>query len=224
MKRCVPFALLFACSTLTAIAQPDASREGPLVSLYLPRGFPSEKVELRYFLIGPFGGYGSFIGPESDRQTLDIVAAVKGRAAESVKIVAYLPGCEIIKLEIVPAGTATWRQLECRPLANITLHGRVPLNYASTKNEIAVSYQAEWTFDFFGIRDGMILSIPLSRAKFDENGQFAIEVPDFYQQKLGRGSYLLGLHCTHCTTPSDLNPRELPVAASYPPVIEFTSQ
>src|SRR5580704_15666540 len=125
MKRIVPFALLFACSALTAIAQPGASRQGPLISLYLPNGFPSEKVEVRYFLTGPFGGNGAYIQPQPDRQTFDFVAAVDGKAADEIKVIAFLPGCEIVKLDIISAGTAMWRQLECKPLKTITLRGQI---------------------------------------------------------------------------------------------------
>jgi hypothetical protein len=224
MKRIVPLVLFIACSTLIALAQPEASREGPRISLYLPRGFPSETVQIEYMLTGPFGGYGSFIRSQPDRQTLDFVAAVDGKPADNIKVIAYLPGCEIVKLEFVPAGTAAWRQLDCKPLGTTTLHGRVPAADATRNIDVTVSYEVEWAFDFFGIRDGIGFAIPLSTATTDENGQFAFDVPDFYKQNQGRGSYLVGFRCVDCTSQPDHGVRELPIAASYPPIIEFTSQ
>ncbi len=192
MKRIVLFVLLFACSTLTAIAQPGALREGPLISLYLPHGFPSEKVEVQYFLTGPFGGDGAYVQPQPDRQTIDFIAAVDGKAAGEIKIIAFLPGCEIVKLDIVPAGTAMWRQLECKPLKSITLHGQIlPASFAQGKRaKVEVSYHAYWANRFFGIMDGMVPTTLLTAIEPAEDGTFSVDVPDFQSQaNLGQGGY-----------------------------------
>jgi hypothetical protein len=222
MKRIIPFALLFACSALTAIAQPGAPQEGPLISLYLPRGFPSEKAQLQYFLTGAFGGYGDFIRPKPDRQTLDFTAAVNGRSTDRLRIIAYLPGCEVITFDFLLEGTAMWRRLDCRPLATITIHGQVPRAYLDRKSKVAISYQADWARAFFGIRDGMTPAFSLLSVVPDENGEFSAEVPDFYKQNLGHGTYLFGFHGTDRRKESNLNPVEIPVGPSYPPEIQFS--
>lgn len=192
MKRIVPLALLLACSTLGAIAQPGASREGPLISLYLPRAFPSENVQLMYFLTGPFGGSGGYVPSEPDRQTIDFVAAVDGKPASEIKVIAFLPGCEIVTLDFALEGTAVWRQLECKPLKSIKLHGQIlPASFAQGKRpKVEVSYHAYWAHRFFGIMDGMVPTIVLTSVEPGEDGTFTVEVPDFQSQAdLGQGAY-----------------------------------
>ena len=225
MRRMVSFALQFFFSIAVAVAQPGALQDGPLISLFLPQGFPSEKVQLQYFLTGPFGGYGSFIRPEPHRQTLDFTPSVNGMLADRVRIIAYLPGCELVVLDFPLAGTAAWRKLDCRPPSTIMLHGRIPPAYVGRTINIRVAYRADWAFDFFGIRDGIAVVFQLATSVPNGNGEFTTALPDFYKENLGRASYVLGFNCTDCNDAGSANanhsPLELPVAASYPPLIEF---
>jgi hypothetical protein len=232
MKRIVPIALLFACSALTAIAQPGTSREGPLISLYLPRAFPSEKVDLMYSLKGPFGGYGNYVRPEPDHQTIDFVAAVDGKPASQIKIIAFLPGCEIVTLDFALEGTAMWRQLECKPLKSITLRGQIlPASFAQGKRaKVEVNYHAYWAHAFFGVADGFVPTIVLTSVEPGEDGTFSVEVPDFQSQaNLGQGAYAFLLHeAATGNILAFLKPDNAPsiaidmtVTESYPSVIKF---
>ena len=228
MKRIASFALLFACSPFV-IAQTGTSQDGPLISIYLPHGMRSDKVQVEYFMTGPFGGYGIFVGPEPDHQTVDFRAAVNGKPADRIKGIAYLPGCELVVLDFPVAGTAMWRQLDCKPVPMVTLHGRVPSAFVGRKTEVAASYEADWAFDFYGIADGLATVFNLARSVPDQNGEFTLVVPNFYLQNLGHGSYALDLRCRNCDDlagPGVIGQtrRELSVAASYPLMIEFTAQ
>jgi len=71
------------------------SANSPTVSISLPANIPSETVQIRYFLIGSFGGYGSFIEPRPNQRDYEIDASTERRAADSVKILVYATGCEI---------------------------------------------------------------------------------------------------------------------------------
>ena len=184
MKRLFTLALL-SCSAAAGTAQAASFNNGPLISLYLPSGFPSEKVQVRYFMSGPFGGSGGFVESQPDRQSIDFVAAVDGRPAVYVKGFAFLPGCEIATFEFAVTGTAMWRQLECKPLKMITLRGHIPPDALAKANapEVDVSYEADWARRFFGIADGFIPSVSLSRIALTEGGDFSVEVPDFQSQE-----------------------------------------
>jgi hypothetical protein len=121
-----------------------------------------------------------------------------------------------------------WRRLDCKPLATITLHGRIPAAYVARKSKIAVSYQADWTSDFFGIADGIIVVFPLSTVVPDQNGEFNVELPDFRRQNLGKSSFLIWLGCSGCENlakgQDESLRRELPVDAYYPKLIEFAAK
>jgi hypothetical protein len=234
MKRIVPFALLLACSTSDAIAQPGQSHEGPLISVYLPRAFPSEKVTLMYFLTGPFGGSGGYVPSEPDRQTIDFVAAVDGKPASQIKVVAFLEGCEIATLDFALEGTAMWRQLECKPLKSITLHGQILTAFFAQgkRAKVEVSYHAYWANRLFGIMDGMVPTIALTSVEPGEDGTFSVEVPNFqWQADLGQGGYAFVLREAETgNILAFLEPQntasistDLTVKESYPSVIGFTA-
>jgi hypothetical protein len=83
---------------------------------------------------------------------------VNGKPAGAVKIIAYLPGCEIAKLEITMQGTSEARTLPCKALGRVPLHGRIlPVSVVQTPGiEVEINYEADWDHEFFGIMDGMV--------------------------------------------------------------------
>lgn len=192
MGRLLTLALLLSCSAHAGLAQPSSSDDGPLVSLFLPRGYQSEKVQVRYFMLGRFGGYGGYVEDQADRRSIDFVAAVDGKPAVYIKGFALLPGCEIVTFEFSVTGTAMWRQLDCKPLKIITLRGHIPPEVLANANapEIDVRYEADWARGFFGIADGFVQRMHLARVTPTESGDFSVEVPDFQsQEKLQPAGY-----------------------------------
>jgi hypothetical protein len=225
MGRIAIFALFAASSAVAAFGQPGLSTDGPLISLYLPHGFPSDKVQVQYFLLGPFGGYGGSVQPEPNRQSVDFVAAVDGKPAAEIKVVAYLPGCEFIALDFPLAGSAMWRQLECKPLKSITVHGKIAASMfgAGKATQVEVQYLPDWASKFFGIADGLVPIIALGTVFPAEDGEFAIQVPDFYsQQGLGHGEYMFTLRDSATNNILASLTRENPERVSFdPPPIRF---
>jgi len=216
------------------MCQAANSNDGPLISLFLPRGFPSEKVQVRYFMGGPFGGYGGFVEHQSDRQSIDFVTGVDGKPASYIKGFAFLPGCEIVTFEFAVTGTAMWRQLDCIPLKTITLRGHIPPEALANTNapEIDVRYEADWSRPFFGIADGFVASMHLARVTPNEVGDFSVEVPDFQsQEKLQPAGYSFILREAKTSnilsylaaenTPHRLE--SVDVNRTYPAVVQFTA-
>jgi hypothetical protein len=183
---------LFAGMSAVVSAQQDAHQQSPVVELHLPPYLASEAVQIDYFLIGPFGGYGLFVTKEKGRVSYDIPASVDGKPAETAKIIAYLPGCEIVKLEITMQGASQERALPCNALGQVPLHGRiVPVSLAQTSGtEVEISYEADWSHGFFGIADGMVTTFQIATVIPDDDGHFEVELPDFFKQTdLGKGSF-----------------------------------
>jgi hypothetical protein len=187
----------FAC-LLIAIMMPfgiecgDAQSTLRTIMLRVPSDIGSETVQINYFMIGPFGGYGGYVTAEKGRVSYDIPATLNGKPAESVKIIAYLPGCEIAKLEITMQSESEARTIPCKPLGSLPLHGRM-LHFPASESsgiEIQANYLAPWDHQFFGIADGLVTSIRIGTAIPDEEGRFNFELPDLYRQAgLGTGSF-----------------------------------
>src|SRR5215469_13000603 len=132
-----------------------AAQDRPKISLALPVGTVSEAVQIEYFLTGPFGGYGGFVRAEKKRTSYDIEPFVDDRPADDIKIIVYLPGCEIAALDLAFSGTPVEQRLDCYPLSSFSFRGQV-LHTVTTQDqnrEIEVIYLAMWSHRFFGISD-----------------------------------------------------------------------
>jgi len=231
MRRFAIGLVLLALS-IPALAQ-NQDVQGPVVSLLLPPGIASETVQIEYFMIGPFGGYGGFIKAEKNRTTYDLHASVDSRLAKNVKVIAYLPGCRIVTLNIAVSRTTPEQDLQCQPLATVPLRGQIlPAAMAQYQAiEVEISYLAVWAHEFYDISDGPLTTIRIGTAVPDKNGQFQFELPDLKRQEdLGLGAFkfivrqpktgnIIGLLDAD---PTASNAYGLEVRASYDPLVRFT--
>jgi hypothetical protein len=180
--------------------QDEGSQPLPKVSLVLPPGVVSETVQIVYFMVGPFGGNGLALKMEKDRPSYDIDASVDGKQATNIKVIAYLPGCEIATFDIPVRGKSLERQVPCKPLGSISLQGQIfPVSTTQEQpTEVDVNYLAVWSHKFFGICDGPVTTIHLGTAVLDENGGFSTKLPDFSKQvDLGEGVFEFILRQAH---------------------------
>lgn len=225
--------VLFIGAAPVATNQNITSPPDPKVSLALPRGVAPETVQINYFMVGPFGGYGGFVTTEKGRGVYDIAASVNGKPAINVKVIAYLPRCEIETLEIpVHSGTVS-RELSCKLLGQIALHGQIsPASMIQPTSEVEVTYLADWDHKFFGIAGGPVTSIRVATAVPDQKGQFQVALPDFHAQAgLGDGEFQFALReiktkdiLVLLRPTSELSgPDGLKVQASYAPLIQFSA-
>jgi hypothetical protein len=232
--RCLCLGIVLLVGLVPATSGQDAGVERlPTISLVLPAGFASETVQISYFMTGRFGGYGGFVRPEKGRPTYDIAASLDQIPAANMKVVAYLPGCEIVAYEISVQGTTVERPLSCKPLGWISLHGQIsPVSTTREQpTQVEVVYLARWAHQFFGIAEGPVTTISLGTVVPDENGVFEIRLPDLYRQPAVRdGEFQLTLrhgsggNIIAFLKPVDAGaePRSLNVRPSYLPVVLFT--
>lgn len=210
-----------------------AARQEPSVAplrftLVLPSDIPSEKVQIQYFFSGANGGYGSSLQrqPELNQYELSVPAG------NHVKVIAYMPGCELNVLEL-DADSTTVQPLDCRSLSAVRLVGRlVPIDILLGKRtEVEVRYEAFWDHEFFGIADGPVSSFRIASVAPDENGSFSVLLPDFAHDDVanrwkekGEWSFLVREVGTEnilaFLRPGD-SPAGLRVQSSYPAVVSF---
>lgn len=153
----------------------------PRVSLVIPADVSSEKIEISYFMSGPFGGYGGSLPQEPNLHTLIVNASVDAVAAKRIRIIAYVPGCEFTTFDIELAGAATVeRRLNCRRLPTVALSGQVgrELVPAGKSADVEIVYIANWAHPFFGVTDGMVPMFHVAAAVPDGSGRFRANLPD----------------------------------------------
>ncbi len=226
--------LLAAVAAGASVPQEMPPREAPTVSLHLPPDVTADNVQISYFMAGSFGGYGGFLTIEKGQVLYEFPAAVNGKPAGSVKIIAFMPGCEIETLEIEMQGTSQARTLSCRALGWIPLRGRIltasAFHLPATK--IEVNYEADWDHAFFGIADGLVTMLHIATVIPDENGRFEMELPDYLKQaNLGTGAFQFILrNSTSGNIIAWLRPANMPrsvgglaVLSSYAPFVVFSA-
>ena len=87
----------------------------------LPSEVRSEQVQVRYFLTGPFGANGGFLKPEPERNSYLIETSVNHQAADSLRVILYAPGCQIVTLSIDSVSEAEkGADLNCEDLHPMT--------------------------------------------------------------------------------------------------------
>jgi hypothetical protein len=202
------------------------------VSLVLPKGIPSETVQIQYFMSGSFGGVGNFIKQQPGLHAYQLVAS-----GTDVKVIAYMPGCQIETLELIPEMPKT-HALECRPSPPVTLTGKVNQRslLVGKHAEVEASYLATWDHQFFGIADGAVSQFTVATATPDGDGVFTLSLPDFSRdpvsiswrekgewqillREVGTGNIIAWLQATD----SERNHMHLPVRSSYPDIVLFNA-
>jgi len=189
MNKAVMWMVGLGMAAGAAYGQQSGAGEMPRVVLTVPGDVAPEKVAIRHFLTGEFGGYGSFVPTTADERRYEIVAGVDGRAATEIKIVAFMPGCEFETFDEKLTQGEVAETLECRPVRMTPLRGQIADAgiWDQVRRSVRVVYVAGWANRFFGIYDGMVMMIPLGVTEVDASGAFEIMVPSF-TGKAGEGS------------------------------------
>lgn len=108
MIRCIFSILLVISAFLFPAAQtPSQPDDFPSVSVLLPANIPSENVQISYFLIGPFGGYGGYTKQRPGLQSYEISALVEGKAAHEIRMIVYRVGLRNYGIR-----STTWRDFQ----------------------------------------------------------------------------------------------------------------
>ena len=154
----------------------------PSVSISLPPDVLSETVQISYFLIGPFGGYGGYVKQQADMQSYEIPALVEGKAATEIRMIVYAAGCEIQQFVIPLAEHSRVNQeFLCQRVQTVKLSGEiVPSELVRDNNaELVVTYMAYWAHGFYGIADGIVTRFHLATVSPDADGVFQVDLPYF---------------------------------------------
>lgn len=179
-------AVAVASLLFSSMAPAQVGSQHPTILLKLPEGTDAAKIRIYYFMSGAFGGYGGPIEGKSNVETYTVDAAVGDSPAADVKVIAWLPGCEMPAFDVKVEEQKIERLLECKRLGSVGFKGQltpggvlVPVN---TPVEITVDYLAEWSHRFFGICDGLVPQFRVGAASLNDDGFFEISLPDLATQ------------------------------------------
>ena len=180
--RALAFVMLLGLPFLLGGAERGQEAEPAPFEIRLPPEIRSEQVQATYFLGGPFGAHGDFLKAEPELNAYQIGTSVNHQAAESLMVILYAPGCQIVTISVHSlSGSERAADVTCEDLPPITFNGRVELPEALRRRpyEVEVTYMAYWAHGFFGIADGAVTTFLLARVTPDEGGAFQVPLPNF---------------------------------------------
>lgn len=228
--------IAFLIGLIPALSGQDQGRQASRkISLVLPSGVASETVQINYFMTGPFGGYAGWVKPETKRTAYEIDTSVEGCPTKNIEVIAWLPGCEIVTLNIPIWDDRIERSLPCKTLGSVVMNGQIfPISLLREQPaEIQVEYLAEWGDRFFGVYDGPVPTFQIAKVVPDEEGKFQVKLPDLSKQtNLGEGGFNFILrHKTTLNIIAFLKPTEnvaetglLKVHPDYPGIVQFAAR
>jgi hypothetical protein len=161
---------------------PKTASSLPSVSISLPPDIPSETVQISYFLVGPFGGYGGYAAQLTGVHSYEIPTMVDGKAATEIRMIVYGSGCEIQQFVITLAEhSRVSQEFPCQPVETVKLSGHIVPDalVRDTNAELIVTYMAYWAHGFYGIGDGLVTEFHLATVFPDANGTFQVDLPYF---------------------------------------------
>ena len=163
------------------IAFPICSVPGKADSFTIHPAATAGHIEVRYFLTGAFGGYGSLVHDPGEDGAYRIPLEQEGKPAITLKAILYARGCQFILLSVAlminPTRSATF---ECNQLSTTTLRGRIsPPALKAGDLDVEVRYLSLWDHRFFGIVDGAIQTFSLGKTPLEGGNRFQIQIPDF---------------------------------------------
>jgi hypothetical protein len=183
MVRCIFAIFLGMAASLSVEAQTHSKTEDlPSVFILLPATIPSETVQISFFLIGRFGGYGDYAAERTGVRSYDIPTVVEGKAATEIRMIVYAPGCEIQQFVIPLAEhSRVSQEFPCQPVETVKLSGHIVPDalVRDTNAEWVVTYMAYWAHGFYGIKDGSVTGFHLATISPDANGMFQVDLPYF---------------------------------------------
>ncbi len=205
--------------------QSSAPGSLPRIRLNVPQEIPAESIVIEYFLEGPFGGYGQVIRPKTGQRAFDIAAGVDTQPAVNVKVIAYLPACQYVRLDLPIEDRTTTKDLRCSPLGTRRLRGKILGPIIDGPLAIDVTYDPLWSHGFFGIADGMTATVHVARVTI-ARGEFTVDLPDLVSEGVGFFDFTLidlstGRASTLTPVQNGKTADPLRAQASYEAPVEF---
>jgi hypothetical protein len=182
MKHIISFTLtVMMLPGLHSRAQPPSGHEP--IRLVLPPGIEPGSCQLRYFLVGSFGGYGGFARPKLNASEFEIETLHEGAAVESLKAALYCSGYQLqtMTFDSLPDVAGRNLQLNPKPLGTVRLLGLVRglVSPDAQMLYIDVDYTPSWVCEFFRLPDCLLFGWKVASVNLDANGRFSATLPDF---------------------------------------------
>ena len=153
------------------------------IRVVLPRTAKTSSCLLKYFLVGPFGGYGGFVPPKLDASEFEIETVHEGAAVERLQVILWCSGYQIETMDFDSLPDVGDRTVDVhpKPLGTVRFRGVVrglPLRPVQVLY-VDVDYTPWWTCEFFHLLDCLLGSWTVASVELDAESRFSVALPNF---------------------------------------------
>src|SRR5580765_5357448 len=179
MRRLQFITALFLVLPLCVTAQTNSSDDVFTISVAAP--VSPKDVQVRYHLNGDPVVQQSSSMAKPDDERIVVKTGVEGVPAKSFRAIVFAPGCQFATIKADDLSSSTRQApFECQKLPNTALRGRADVSRFSGKDlQVAAVYVCGWAGQFFGVPGIAISPFAVGKAKVENDGSFAVEIPDF---------------------------------------------
>jgi hypothetical protein len=226
---------LFLALPLYLAAQTNSGEDIFTIAVAPP--ISTKDVQVRYVLNGnpQIQQSSTFARPEDQR--ILIKNSADAMPAKSIRAIVFAPGCQFatIKADDLAAGSRQ-AEFQCQKLSTTPLHGKADTASLSGRDlQVEALYLCNWAGQFFGVQGLAISPFSVAKARVENDGSFALDLPDFSADPLwanvSHNATLMfflvdastGAHLARLSAPGNISRRgALKIAASYPAEIQFS--
>jgi hypothetical protein len=182
MKRTIYFTLAVTMLPGPQSLAQQSAAHAP-IRVVLPRTLDTSSCQFRYFLVGPFGGYGGFSQPNLDASGFEIETVHEGSTVERLQFVLSCPGYQIetMSFDSLPGVDRRTVQVQPKPLGTVRFRGLVrglTLQQVQVLH-VDVDYSPWWICEFFRLYDCGLGGWKVASVLLETDGRFSASLPDF---------------------------------------------
>ncbi|HEX4603921.1 MAG TPA: hypothetical protein VH724_08010 [Candidatus Angelobacter sp.] len=233
----IAFAVVGILASLPLCVPAQTSSSGDVFTIAVAPPVSPRDVQVRYFLSGDPAVQQSSSIAKPDDEKIVVKTGVEGVPAKGFRAIVFAPGCQFATIKADDLASSNRQApFECQKLSTTALHGRTDISrFGGKELQVSAVYVCNWAGQFFGVRGMSISPFAVGKAKVENDGAFAVEVPDFSGDplwtSLSHNATLMfflvdaqtGQQVARLSAPRDISQRgSLKVATSYPAEILFS--
>jgi hypothetical protein len=167
------------------------------IRLRFPEQVDLTDLSIRYFLTGPFGGFGGFVRTDPNVREYAIPTWLNGEQGTTLRAIVYCPGYRIVLLTEPSLAERSTEDvsIQLEPLPTVPLSGHIVSVAGLPDLRIEAMYDAFWSHSFFGMADGAVVSFAVATSDVAADGRFLLNLPDLASdpvvEAFGQGRFRL---------------------------------
>ena len=178
------FAITLSCKVN---AQKTNLSSDKVISVHLSQDTDTDKLQIKYFIIGSFGGVGSFVRIKPNVWNYEISTSYEGKPVEKLRLVVFSPNYQVKTFDFpILEKQNEVIEVKLEFIRTLPFFGRVllPIQSDAEEMQLKISYTSSWECEYFQLPDCLLGAMPITSVNLEKDGRFKANLPDFARDSL----------------------------------------